>query len=191
MQLSSSTISKFGLGTPEVEPPDPVTHIPTIGVGSSILYSNNPSSTAVYDPNADSGGFMKDLNTGADIRPNGSNVFSYKAPKQITSAKSTITSSAKPNSPFLNTGTVKNSFTSTTQNKRPITRVSVAPTYTGATAIKRPSSAPTGKVISNTAGMSTKKPSTSAVKLATTAKPTINSLFTTINKILGNIMGRR
>ena len=191
MQLSQDTLSKFGLGRPEVTPSDPTTHIPTIGVGSNILYSNNPSSTAVYDPNAD-GSFMKDLNTGADIRPNGSNVFNYKAPKQIATAKSNSASSLKPTNPFLNTGTVKNSFTATVNKPRPKVTTSSASGINPPRVINNTSSGiKTGLVRSTTNNTVTKKPSIASQKLVTAAKPTINNLFTTINKIIGNIIGRR
>lgn len=126
MQLSQSTIAKFGLGVAEVAPPDPLTHIPTQGVGSNILYNNNPSGTAVYDPNAD-GGFLRDIRTGAEIRPAGSTVLSYQAPKQISTAKTTNRSTTTTN-PFVKSVSAANSFNSSVQStSAPITRVNSTP----------------------------------------------------------------
>lgn len=200
MQLSQSTIAKFGLGVAEVAPPDPFTHIPTQGVGSNILYNNNPSGTAVYDPNAD-GGFLRDIHTGAEIRPAGSTVLSYQAPKQISTAKTTNRSTTTTN-PFVKSVSAANSFNSSVQStSAPITRVnstpsaSIKPTsstiqplgafprnYTGAPISTAPSPT-TGKKVSSGPGV--QKPSSSP---PTKITPAIQTAANNIGNILRNIL---
>ena len=200
MQLSQSTIAKFGLGVAEVAPPDPLTHIPTQGVGSNILYNNNPSGTAVYDPNAD-GGFLRDIHTGAEIRPAGSTVLRYQAPKQISTAKTTNRSTTTTN-PFVKSVSAANSFNSSVQSTSvPITRVnstpsaSIKPTsstiqplgafprnYTGAPISTAPSPT-TGKKVSSGPGV--QKPSSSP---PTKITPAMQTAANNIGNILKNIL---
>ena len=202
MQLSQSTIARFGLGVAEVAPPDPLTHIPTQGVGSNILYNNNPSGTAVYDPNAD-GGFLRDIRTGAEIRPAGSTVLSYQAPKQIATAKTTNRGTTTTN-PFVKSVSAANSFNSSVQStSAPITRVNSTPTpsasikptsstiqplgafpqnYTGAPISTAPSPT-TGTKVSSGPGV--QKPSSSP---PTKITPAMQTAANNIGNILKNIL---
>ena len=202
MQLSQSTIAKFGLGVADVAPPDPLTHIPTQGVGSNILYNNNPSGTAVYDPNAD-GGFLRDIRTGAEIRPAGSTVLSYQAPKQIATAKTTNRGTTTTN-PFVKSVSAANSFNSSVQStSAPITRVNSTPTpsasikptsstiqplgafpqnYTGAPISTAPSPT-TGTKVSSGPGV--QKPSSSP---PTKITPAMQTAANNIGNILKNIL---
>ena len=201
MQLSQSTIARFGLGVAEVAPPDPLIHIPTQGVGSNILYNNNPSGTAVYDPNAD-GGFLRDIRTGTEIRPAGSTVLSYQAPKQIATAKTTNRGTTTTN-PFVKSVSAANSFNASVQStSAPITRVnstppsaSIKPTsstvqplgafpqnYTGAPISTAPSPT-TGTKVSSGPGV--QKPSSSP---PTKITPAMQTAANNIGNILKNIL---
>jgi hypothetical protein len=203
MQLSQSTISKFGLGTPEAAPGNPSTHMPVQGVGSNILYNNNPSGTAVYDPNAD-GGFLKDINTGQEIRPNSSTVFGYKAPKQIATAKLNTSGVRAPSNPFSNKPAASSSFNSGVASSKPnITRTNVPtkssitpvgpikiPNYTGATPTSAPSNNLGGRVSS---GSGVQKPSNnSPTKITPAMQTAANNIGNLLKNILNNaLFGRR